>query len=478
MIRILRAKTSVTVLAIVIATMATPIADAAEKAKILCITATGGFRHSEAINTSRQVLPKMGEDSGLFEIEFTETTEKFTEDGLAAFDAVFFANTTGDLAQFPLKEEGRNALIEFVKEGGVFIGAHSATDTYKDWEPYFEMIGGSFKGHPWNAGDPPVTIDVEDPSHPSAVHLDTQWVIQDEIYWFKNYSRKRLHIILSLNPVSLKAKNVSEDTDVPIAWCRDYGKGKVFYTSLGHRGDVWTNPVYQTHLLGGMRWALGKAPAYLQVGHPKKAGKWERIFDGKTLNFGSDWETTDNATATRAHWTVQPEGILQGYWPKGKPGPGSSHLYYIKKAYRNFEYRAEVRLNPGGNSGMYFRCPKEKNLIAKGDKAQWRNWPDGDEAQVKVGPGDSKKTGTLYPGKPAVSEKELNEFIGVDTAKEPVWITQHIIAVGNHIIIKLNGKVIREEIRNKHEEGLFAYQFHHKGTRVEYRNIEVRELFD
>jgi hypothetical protein len=342
------------------------------------------------------------------------------------------------------------------------------------------MIGGSFKGHPWGAGDPAVTIDVEDPSHPAAVHLDESWVIQDEIYWFKNYSRDRIHVILSLNEKSLRAKNIAPDTDVAIAWCRNYGKGKVFYTSLGHRGDVWTNPVYQQHLLGGIRWALGQLPAYVQPGHAKRAGPWVRIFDGKTLAFGTDWETTDNPEETRKHWTVQPSGILQGYRPKDWEGPGSSHLYYIKRPYRNFEYRADVRLWPGGNSGMYFRCPREKNYLLnkRTNKKEWKNWPNGDEAQVKVGPGDPKKTGTLYPGKPPVSEEELNKFLGVDTAKEPIWINQHIIAVGNHIVIKLNGKVIRDRVRLKNEAGLFAYQLHHPDYRVQYRNIEVRELFD
>ena len=473
-------------LAMVVLSMGTgPAAPAKKKPRILCLMATGGFRHKEAIDTSKKVLPEMAKSSGAFEIDITEKTDRFTKEGLAKYDAVFFSNTTGDFKKFPLDETGRTALIDFVKGGGAFIGTHSSTDTYKDWQPYWEMIGGSFDAHPWNAGDPAVTIDVEDPSHPSTLHLDTQWVIQDEIYAFRNYSRDRLHVILSLNESALKRKNLPVDTDVPIAWCKNYGKGRVFYTSLGHRGDVWTNPVYQTHLLGGIRWALSSEPFTFQLGHPKRAGSWERIFDGKTLAFGTDWETTDNSAETRKHWTVQPGGILQGYWEKDKPGAGSSHIYYIKRPFRNFEYRAEVRLNPGGNSGMYFRCPRDKNYLGEGNRKTWKNWPNGDEAQVKVGPGDPKKTGTLYPGYPAVSEKELNEFLGVDTSKESVWVTQHVITVEDRIIIKLNGKIIRAHTRGRdnqngwgRKEGLFAYQFHHKGTRVQYRNIEVRELFD
>lgn len=114
----------------------------AKKPRILCITATAGFRHSKAIDTSKKVLPEMAAKSGAFDIEFSETTEKITGDGLAGFDAVFFNNTTGDLGKFPLDEAGRDALIRFVKEGGSFIGTHAATDTFKDWEAYWEMIGG------------------------------------------------------------------------------------------------------------------------------------------------------------------------------------------------------------------------------------------------------------------------------------------------------------------------------------------------
>ena len=464
------------VVAVLAAGVSTQTAQAADKkARILCITATGGFRHGGAIKAATKILPELAAKSGFFEIEISNDTKPITAENLKNFDAIFFSNTTGDLKQFPISEAGRNAMIDFIKNGGAFIGTHAATDTFKDWKPYYEMIGGSFNGHPWNAGEPAVTIDIEDPSHPAVHHLGQTWKIQDEIYWFKNYSRDNVHVLMSLNPSALKRKNQPADKDVPIAWCKMYGKGRVFYTSLGHRPDVWTNPVYQEHLVNGIKWAVGKVDFKLTIGHKKKVGEWKKIFDGKTLAWGTDWETTDNKEATRQHWTVQPGGILQGYWEKGKPGPGSSHIYHIKRPYKNFEYRAEVRLNPGGNSGMYFRCPKARNNNAAG---RWRNWPDGDEAQVKVGPGDPKKTGTLYPGKPAVSADELNKFLGVDTNKEPVWITQHIIAVGENIVIKLNGKVIRYQVRKKHPDGFFAYQFHHKGTKVEYRNIEVRERFD
>lgn len=127
------------------------------------------------------------------------------------------------------------------------------------------MLGAYFVNHPWGANSDPVTIKVEDKKHPSTQMLGDSWTIQDEIYQFKEpYSRKNLHILLSLDTTKTDTDKDNllhgKDGDYAVAWCRNEGKGRVFYTSLGHREDVWTNPTYQAHLLGGIRWALGLEP--------------------------------------------------------------------------------------------------------------------------------------------------------------------------------------------------------------------------
>ncbi len=450
------------------------------KPRVLYITTTAGFHHS-ACEYSIPVIKRIAERSGAFEVVCTNKTDLITPQSLKDFAAVCFSNTTGDLKAFPLSEKNRNALIEAVRSGMAFIGIHAATDTFKDWPPYYEMLGGTFNGHPWHEK---VMIDVEDPSHPAAVMLPSRWVITDEIYTFKNYSRKKVHVILSLNPASEKGKGNRADHDYALAWAKRYGKGRVFYTALGHRHEVWDNPLFQEHLLGGILWALGLKLSPITPGHSKSAGEWRPLITGSKLNFGTDWETTDDPAATRKHWTLLPGGILQG---KGVPGtPGSSHIYYIKKAFRNFEARAEICINKQGNSGWYFRCPRSANFR----NGRWRNWPVGYEFQINNHSGDPKRTGTFYP-KPTLWDADIARLIGYDPAKDDgnFWFRMHIIAVGNHFICKLNGKVAVDHVhpldptkpphrhsKGRWEEGLFAFQMHHFGTVVKIKNPEVRQL--
>jgi hypothetical protein len=420
--------------------------------KLLYVTTAAGFAHSSR-PLSRDVTAQLGRDSGRFEVTATDTTELITPAGLKGFDALMFY-TTGGLENFPLSKENREAMIQWVKDGHAFIGVHSATDTYADWEPYWEMIGGSFDGHPWNAGDPAITVDVEDPSHPAAIPVPHGWKVQDEIYQFKNYSRDRLHIILSMNvdDEAHRKKGKRSDNDYPLAWCRDFQKGKVFHTSLGHREDVWTNPTYQAHLLGGILWALG-TPGYesdATPGLPKPDNKFTDLLDGKTL---SGWTQNDVKDArapggkkVEAEWEVV-DGVLQG---KGQQG----HLFSPKE-YVNFHYSAEARINDGGNSGMYFRARRGQA------------WPQGYEAQVNSSHGDPVRTGSLYNIK-----KVFEQLVPPDT-----WFTQEIIAYGDHIVIKVNGKVTANVVHpGGHKKGHFAFQFHDPTCKVQYRNVKVREL--
>jgi hypothetical protein len=297
---------------------------------------------------------------------------------------------------------------------------------------------------------------------------------------------------LSLDPEVETDKGNRDDRDYALAWCRPFEKGRVFFTALGHRHEVWDDPMFQTHLMGGIAWALKNEPTKtrdgktvamthpLAIGHAKP-GPWVKIFDGSTLAWGTDWEATDDPAESRKHWSVQPGGILQGK----SETDGSSHLYYTKKQFKNFEYRAEVCINKDGNSGMYFRC-QERN---KGPDGRWKNWPIGYEAQVNNGwDPDPRRSGTFYE-EPSIREGDLKRILGYDKAKDDgnFWFTQEVIAVGNHVVIKLDGKIAVDhydfydnrrvkQAPGYYTEGYFAFQFHHKGTVVKFRNIEVREL--
>ncbi|HJS06919.1 MAG TPA: ThuA domain-containing protein, partial [Pirellulales bacterium] len=141
--------------------------------------------------------------------------------------------------------------------GHGFIGAHSAADTFHNYQPYWDMIGGTFNGHPWNAGDK-VTISIHDKNHPASKPWTDggtreEFEIQDEIYQFKNWQPEKVRVLMSLNMAKTSLK---KPYHVPILWVKHYGDGKAMHMSLGHNESVWANETYRASLLGGIRWVL------------------------------------------------------------------------------------------------------------------------------------------------------------------------------------------------------------------------------
>jgi type 1 glutamine amidotransferase len=166
-----------------------------------------------------------------------------------------FANTTGEL---PISDAGKEAFMAWLRGGKAFVGMHSATDTFYKWPEYGRMLGGYFDGHPWNQK---VTVKVEDTEHPATRHLGRSFEISDEIYQFRDWSQEGKHVLLSIDNNSIDAsKGKRADNDYAVAWVRDEGQGRVFYTSLGHGDEVWRDPRYQQHLVGGIAWAM-RVPA-------------------------------------------------------------------------------------------------------------------------------------------------------------------------------------------------------------------------
>ncbi|HFB98977.1 MAG TPA: DUF1080 domain-containing protein [Bryobacterales bacterium] len=170
-------------------------------------------------------------------------------------------------------------------------------------------------------------------------------------------------------------------------------------------------------------------------------GGWISMFDGKTLE---GWKANERSE----NWTVE-DGCIVGRGER-------SHLFWMKRKCRDCEFKAEVKISDGGNSGMYFR-------------AQFGpGWPKGYEAQVNSTHKDWKRTGSLYN---FVNIKE--QLVPPDT-----WFTQHIIVKGNHIVIKVNGKTVVDYVdeKNTYTEGYLALQQHDPGSTVWYRNLKMRPL--
>jgi uncharacterized protein (TIGR03437 family) len=224
--------------------------------RILYITHSAGFRH-DSIRTSIEALEQIGRQTGSFEITATEDLSQLNAATLAQYDAVFFF-TSGELA---ISDSQKQDLLDFVRSGKGFGGAHSATDTLYTWPAYGDLIGGVFDGHPWVQE---VAIDVEDPAFPGMREAAPRFSIVEEIYQFREFSRDRVRVLMTLAPesVSLQAPGVKRtDSDFALAWCRQYGQGRVFYTALGHFDETWRDPGFQTMLAGALRWLIGDIAA-------------------------------------------------------------------------------------------------------------------------------------------------------------------------------------------------------------------------
>jgi uncharacterized protein len=236
---------------------------AATPKKLLVVTVTKGFRHS-SIPTAEKILAEVGKASGAFTVDYArndqEIAEKMTPDALKQYDGAIFANTTGDL---PIPD--KQAFIDWIKSGKAFVGMHSASDTFHGFPPYIEMLGGEFQTH-----HAQVKVDCQnhDPKHPATRQLGAAFTVFDEIYLQKNFHRDQVHVLLALDA----HPNEKTPGFYPISWCKEFGNGRVFYTSLGHREDMWDadtpekfkrenskaiSEAYQKHILGGIQWALG-----------------------------------------------------------------------------------------------------------------------------------------------------------------------------------------------------------------------------
>ena len=233
-----------------------------KKQKILYYTKSAGFVHPEVdrkltggkLSRSEKLLTEWGEKSG-FEVVCSQDPAVFDGD-LDQFDAIAFY-TSGN----PLSDEQKKKLLDAITAGKAFVGIHSATDTFRkdkseEIDPYIAMIGAEFSMHD---AQQIAKNRVVDPKFPGMEGLGDFIELMEEWYPFKKYA-KDLHVILVQETEGMKGPHYQRPP-FPATWARMHGKGRVFYTSLGHREDIWKNKIFQQILLGGIAWALGNAKA-------------------------------------------------------------------------------------------------------------------------------------------------------------------------------------------------------------------------
>ena len=440
------------VFAAAVALTLSPFADAraGDPDRLLVVTVTKGFRHS-SIPTAEAVLQKLADQSGKWTVDFARNDEelmaKTTAEALEGYEGVIFANTTGML---PLADPAY--FIDWIKDGHAFIGMHSATDTFKDFPEFVEMIGGSFRSHGAQAT---VEALVEDPKHPATRHFTGSYIVHDEIYLLNNYYREKVHLLLTLD----KHPNNKTPGHYPICWNKKIGKGRMFYTSLGHREDVWEASPYQKHIVGGIEWALK-----LQSGsaEPQNLSAKANL---PTSDFFHDFVPLFNGENLDGWKLRNPDGHQSWSAENGmlvNRISGDAHGTDIvsERKFQDFVIRYDYMIPAGSNSGVYLRGRHEIQIL-----------DDFDHRVSELG-----GNGAIY------NYKVARQFVSRPAGE---WQSVEAKMVGNRVTVKLNGAVIHDDVmvpratggeldQNLDQPGPIMLQGDHGA--IAFRNIRVRDL--
>ena len=518
-------------------------ASAAPK-KILFFTKSSGYEHAVISwkngqpSFAEKILLELGQKNG-WEFTFSKDGSKFSPEYLAQFDAVMFY-TTGDLCtegtdkQPAMTPAGKQALFDYVRSGKGFIGTHSAEDTFhtanesqkgpdryvnhgKDADPYVCFIGGEFIIH---GAQQVATNKVIDPSFPGFEKVGDSFAFTEEWYSLKDFAPDD-HALTVIDAPHMKGP-MYERPAYPNTWARMEGKGRVWYTAMGHREDVWTNPTFQQILVGGVKWALGDVSAdvtpNLQTAAPgaytnphyvepkaatsalntltakEKADGWQLLWDGKTSN---GWHSPKSDAFPEKSWRIA-DGVLtvDPGWTKGEAEAQSGGDIITSKRYANFELTADFKCSPGCNSGIKIFVQPDISPIDKvTGKPTGKGSAIGMEYQIlddvlhpdaKKGIAGDRTIGSLYDLIAAPADKNVLP-IGE-------WNHAHILSQGKHVTFWLNGEKTVEFERGSPEfraavaaskfknipdfgewaDGHILLQEH--GSEVSFRNVKLREL--
>lgn len=268
-------------------------AEAAAKRRVLYFSQTMGGRHA-TIDLGRDVLRKLGAASGAFALDECTDSRKWSAEYFKPYDAIVSFGG-GNLV---IPEACRKALLAFVRGGKGFVGIHAAVVMLPQpaWPEFAQMLGAQYAGILW---EQPVQITVEDRRHPATRHLGASFTIKDEIYQFARWERAKTHVLLSVDTRSVDVFKLGvrrKDRDFAVAWCHPYGRGRVFYTCLGHSPQTWQDPRFQTHLMNAIRWAMGELPAKVPLGSDGRIREVRRREAG-----GAAAAAVESSGATRPH---------------------------------------------------------------------------------------------------------------------------------------------------------------------------------
>ncbi len=229
----------------------------AQNAKVLVFYKTAGYKHG-SIPSGIAAIQKLGAENK-FDVDTTTDVTKFTKENLKQYATIVFMSPTGKVFKDSVNRE---ALKNYINNGGGFLGVHSATDFEYDWAWYGKLVGGYFLGHPRKNVQEAV-LNVVDTKNVSTKTLPTTWKRTDEYYSFRPGSNPAdLKVLITLDESTLgyatNEDRLKMGANHPIAWYHDYDGGRAFYTAIGHTNETFSDPLVLDHLRGALQYTMGK----------------------------------------------------------------------------------------------------------------------------------------------------------------------------------------------------------------------------
>ncbi|MFE0763122.1 ThuA domain-containing protein [Streptomyces smyrnaeus] len=416
---------------------------AAEQRKVLVFSKTAGFRH-DSIPDGIAAVRQLGAQHG-FTVDATEKGAAFTPKKLAAYDAVIFLSTTGDV----LNKRQQKAFEGYIADGGGYVGVHAAADTEYDWKWYGGLAGAYFESHPAIQS---ATMKIEDRGHPATAHLGEEWNRTDEWYNYRSNPRARAHVLASLDEDSYSGGTMGGDH--PLAWCQEYAGGRAFYTGAGHTKESYTDPAFRKHLLGGIRYATGAADADCrpEVGYtPLYDGTKDGPgLDGwKQAGPGSFEESADGTLTTRG---------------------GMGLLWYAAREFGSYSLKLDWKMaseDGDDNSGVFVGFPASDD--------PWSAVEKGYEIQIDASDVDERTTGSVYGFQSA-------DLAARDAALNPPgeWNTYEVRVEGERLRVYLNGVLVNDytntDPARSLKDGYVGLQNHGEEDEVAFRDVRIRGL--
>jgi type 1 glutamine amidotransferase len=401
---------------------------------VLVFSKTAGLRH-DSIPAGIQAIRDLGAASG-YAVTATEDPEAFSTANLARFKAVVFLNTTGDV----LSGSEQHAFESYIRGGGGYVGVHSAADTEHDWPFYGELVGSYVAGAP---GLQRITERVEDRTHPATAQLDPTWVRMDEPYDYRTNVRSSAHVLATVDEST--GSGGTTGADHPYTWCKTFQGGRSFYTGNGHTPASYAEPAFRALLLGGIRYAAGRAKAdcrpetgYTTLYHGSAAG-WSQAGPGGFTNRDATLSSFD----------------------------GLGLFWYSAKEFRSYSLKLGWRQAGDDNSGVFVGFPPGS------DPATAVN--NGYEVQIDTTDSADKTTGAIYGFKSA-------DIPARDAALNPPgeWNTFEILVENERLQVFLNGIRVNDftntDPARSLTSGHIGIQNHGTGDEVSFRDVRLKEL--